>query len=710
MLASRVAMSTAQLIRPAGALPAHPERAAARHTRAPIVLLASLLVLTLYAAFAHGAVATGAESRVQVALAAIAAIAASIWLWSGTLRFAAPRLAYGGLALLGLFAAWSGASLAWSVAPDQTWLELNRAITYVLVAFLAVMLGASHRRSLELVASGFLLVVLAVTAYALAQKLFPGLGIQGLFNLNQTGPLPRLQEPFGYWNALALFIAMGVPIALGVIVDRARSATLRLGMVVALQLMLLTIALTYSRGGLLALALALAAGIGLSRAALRSLLWLATAAVAAVPPLIVGLSSHALTTAEVSLARREGAGLLLALVLLLSSLALLAAGRELLERERRVRLTDTQALRVRRALLGVVVGALLVALLATALSSRGLGGTFSHAWRSFTATRGTNISDPHHLLSADSENRWVWWKEAAGAASDRPLTGWGAGSFGVVHLLYRRDNLSVKQPHSVPLQWLAETGVVGALVAMLAFALLLAAAVRAVKRWPLGTERLLAAALFAGALAYVIHSLFDWDWDIPGVTFPALLLLGVLAGSARSEEPHRIRSASPGSSGVAVGLVALLLCTFVLSVTLPRVAAGKASSALIVASSGAPSALAQAQSSAAFAARLDPLSDAGLLAQATISLRAGQRSQARSYYLQAVNREPSDVQAWTHLADLDVTLGDVTGAARDIQHVVDLDPRGQQVALLRYEAQIIAVLKARPKDSATAAPLPATTG
>jgi len=122
---------------------------------------------------------------------------------------------------------------------------------------------------------------------------------------------------------------------------------------------------------------------------------------------------------------------------------------------------------------GVLV---LVGLLALTLSSRGLTGTFSHAWQTFTTARGTNISDPHHLLSSDSENRWVWWKEAAGAASDRPLTGWGAGSFGAVHLLYRRDNLSVKQPHSVPLQWLAETGVVGALAAVLAFALLLAAA------------------------------------------------------------------------------------------------------------------------------------------------------------------------------------------------------------------------------------------
>jgi len=261
----------------------------------------------------------------------------------------------------------------------------------------------------------------------------------------------------------------------------------------------------------------------------------------------------------------------------------------------------------------------------------------------------------------------------------------------------------------VPLQWLAETGVVGALAAMLAFALLLAAALRSVKRRALGTERLLAAAMFAGALAYVIHALFDWDWDIPGVTLPALLLLGALAGSAWSEEPRRMHDLGSGSRGVALGLLTLLLCAFALSVTLPRIAASKASSALLSAETGSQGALAHAQSSAALASRLDPLSDEGLRALATIALRAGQRRQARDYLLQAVNRDPSDVQAWTYLGQLDYSLGDVSGAARDLQRLLALDPRGE-LSTLRGPAQTLALFQARPKDSATAAPLPTTHG
>ena len=88
-----------------------------------------------------------------------------------------------------------------------------------------------------------------MTAYALGQKLFPGLHVAGRVHLNQTGPLPRLQEPLGYWNALALFIAMGAPIALALAVDSSRRRRARLAALVGLELMLLAVGFTYSRGG-----------------------------------------------------------------------------------------------------------------------------------------------------------------------------------------------------------------------------------------------------------------------------------------------------------------------------------------------------------------------------------------------------------------------------------------------------------------------------
>jgi len=699
-------MSIAQLDHPRRALRDSPAAFRITGPKAPLLLTWALLALVFYAAFAHGAVGATSEARLQVGIAAVCAVAAGAWLWTGALRVSAPRATYTGIGLLAAFAAWNGLTLLWSVAPDQTWVEFNRALTYVLVVCLGLLAGASHPRSLELVGRGLLSVVLVVTLYGLGQKLLPGVHIGGLLNLNQTGPLARLQEPFGYWNALALFVAMGVPLATAIAVDRLRSRRARIGALAALELMLLTLAFTYSRGGLLALVIGLVVGISLSKIMLRTLMWLGAACLASMPPLVVGLTNHSLTASGVSLGDREGAGLLLTAVVLASIAMLIVGARRLLELEWRVNLSAEQTRTVRRSLLSAAGVTAVLAVLIVSFSSRGLDGTISHAWKSFTTTRATSISDPHRLLSADSENRWVWWKEAAGAFSDRPIAGWGAGSFPVVHLLYRRDSLTVRQPHSVPLQWLAETGMIGTLPAIVGLALLLMVAVRATRRRPLSSERLLAAALVAVAATYAVHALYDWDWDIPGVTLPALLVLGVLAGSSSPlarARALRLPGPAAGTRTLALGGVTLALCLFALSVALPSLATSKANAAVVTADSSSPGALTRAQASASLAASLDPLSDAGLRVEATVALRRDQPRLARADLLNAVGRDPSDVQAWQSLAGVDLLLADLADARRTLQRVVALDPRsGASVAV----SALIGLEQVPPKASPSAVATP----
>jgi hypothetical protein len=685
-------MSTAQLTGtpppgPGGTRTPELDAAAGTTTRVPAILTGALLLVILYAAFEHGAVALPAEARLQVAIAALAAAAGGTWLWTGTLRLAAPRLAIAGIVLLAAFACWNGITLLWSVAPNQTWLELNRAITYVVTLCLAVALGASSARAIRHVAAGYFLIALLVTVYGLGQKLFPGLHVGGLVDLNQTGPLPRLQEPLGYWNALALFIVMAVPIALALATDASRTSRVRLAALCASELMLLVVAFTYSRGGLLALAAGLAVAIATGGERLRSATWLAAAAVAAVPPVVFGLESHALTTAGVSLGHRETAGAELALVLVASLALLIVAGRRLLILEPRVRISARRAPAVRRLALGAAALAVIAALAAVSLSSRGLGGTVSHAWHTFTSTKATSNTNPSRLLSADSENRWVWWKEAARGFGDRPLGGWGAGSFGVVHLLYRRDTLTVQQPHSVPLQFLAETGIVGALLAIGGFVLLTVSAARTPRRLPHGPERLLGAALLAGAVAYGIHSLYDWDWDIPAVSIPAFMFLGVLVGARRRAAAAVVPQPSATARALALGTLALWLCAFAVSAALPSWAASKASSALVKAASTSPTVLASAQATARLASDLDPLSGAGLRVEATIAVHRGQLGRARGYLVQAIGREPTDLQAWEQLAQVYVLMGDARGAGLAARRLIALDPRGPEVQALRTYLQ-----------------------
>jgi hypothetical protein len=307
---------------------------------------------------------------------------------------------------------------------------------------------------------------------------------------------------------------------------------------------------------------------------------LGAAAVATVFPLWMALSVHSLSGSNLSLGTREAGGGQFAVVLVLSLVALYFGGRRLLDREDRIQLSPERARRLMRLLIAGVGVAVVIALIAVAFSSRGLGGTISHAWDSFTTPHATaNVNNPN--VSFDSGNRWVWWKEAVGAFSDRPFGGWGAGSFQVLDLMYRTTgNLTVQDAHSVPLQWLAETGLVGGLLAIGGFALLLAGGLDAARR-KTGVERAFAAALFAAGVAYAVHAFYDWDWDLPGVTFPVLVFLGVLVGSGLAHRHGRVLQRPAGARGLALAVCTLVLCAYALSALLPSLSATKASSSML---------------------------------------------------------------------------------------------------------------------------------
>src|SRR5680860_748311 len=126
---------------------AAPGGARRRESRSPVVLGLALGVAVLYAMFAEGAIGIPQESLLQIGVAAIALATLAVLLFGRGLRASAAPMALAGLAMLAGFAAWSGLSIAWSISPDQSWLELNRALAYGLVAALALVLGSSLPRA-----------------------------------------------------------------------------------------------------------------------------------------------------------------------------------------------------------------------------------------------------------------------------------------------------------------------------------------------------------------------------------------------------------------------------------------------------------------------------------------------------------------------------------------------------------------------------------
>src|SRR5207248_6775931 len=87
----------------------------------------------------------------------------------------------------------------------------------------------------------------AVCFYALLTKVFPGA-------LNADEVYARLREPFGYWNAIGIMAALGVPGCLWLGARRSGHAAINALAYPVLGLLLVTVLLAYSRGSLLALA------------------------------------------------------------------------------------------------------------------------------------------------------------------------------------------------------------------------------------------------------------------------------------------------------------------------------------------------------------------------------------------------------------------------------------------------------------------------
>ena len=698
-----MAVSTREAVAPRGRpAPVLPGRSGWRHH--PMLLVTALVLACVLAAFAEGATAVAPGSRLTLGVVAIALGATASWAAAGGICRPGGRLASVGLALLVALAGWTALSLLWSVAPDRTWLEANRLLAYALVVGLALALGASDARAITWAALGLLGGVTLVAAYAVATKTLPGVSLGGLLELDRPGAPARLGAPLGSPNALALLCALAVPIALRVSCDRAAERRGRALALAAALLLVVTIGLAASRAGFAAVAVGALVLTALGGARGRGLAALAGIVAASVPVLVVAFSLPGTSEAGAPLAARQDDGLLLLVTflgaLLLLGLAALAFGRL----ERSVPWTAARTRRVLGGLGGVAGLAVIVAVAVVAASDRGLGGTVADGRDAFTAAPARDAEDvPDRLATLTSDTRWARWQEAAGAWSDRSAAGWGGGSFGVLHLRYRDDARPATQVRSGPLQLLAETGIVGLVLFVGAVGALLAAALARVRGLPGGRERDLAVAALAAVTAWVVHGLTDPDWTIPGVTLPALVLLGVLAGRpAAASRDAWAREGGAGRALAATG-VALVLCVVAASAGLPAWADGKATNA--VRSAGDPAALATASADAKLAARLDPVAVRPLLAGAAVARRQARLLESRTLLLDAVGRQPESAAAWRALALAGFALADRAGYERAALRALGLDPRSP--AALRL-AQDAAAYRAPAGASATAVGTPLT--
>ena len=382
---------------------------------------------------------------------------------------------------LAALAAWCAASISWSGLPDKSWDYANRTVLYAL--FVALGLWAAART--RALANGLAVLLGAVIVWSLLGKVLP-------FVYDYSGPdVTRLRGPIGLWNQLALATDFALALAL------ARRG--RLGTLLAYSA-LVALLLTYSRGGLLTGALVCVAWFCFSEERLESAVTLVAAALPAGVVGGIGFALPGVTSDGQSLHVRWRDGIVFGVLLALGACAALVL-------QSLPRPSDTRILRCAAVAFGVL--AVAGAVIAVAVNGIGSSAVGNGSGR---------------IGSTSSNFRFTWWSQAWHGFADHVLWGTGAHSFHLLNLRYRTTYLDYTiEPHNLPVQMLAELGLVGLGLLVLTCVVLLRGSFRRS-----GHELALALLL----PAFLVHSLVDVDWDFAAVAAPAFVAAGALAGGA----------------------------------------------------------------------------------------------------------------------------------------------------------------------------------
>jgi O-antigen ligase/tetratricopeptide (TPR) repeat protein len=637
----------------------------------------------------------------------------------------AGRRAYGlwPVGLLLAFTALTALSVVWSVQPDDSFKDAGRMLAYSGVFGAAVAIARLESDRWPAILGGLALAAVVVCGYALLTKIFPG-------EIAPVNMYARLEEPYGYWNALGLTAAIGAICCMWLGARRSGHALLSVLAYPAMGLLLCTLMLAYSRGALLALGVGLVLWFCIVPLRLRGAAVLLAGGALAGAVVAWAFATHGLSAENVTLAERVTAGhqlgaFVLAMVLLLTLIGL--AFGFLTSRSPPMPVTRQ---RIGAILLALILLTAIAGAGALAHSRRGLTGSVSHAVDALTNPNAKPPSNTPGRLTAVASVRARYWKEALEVFSAHPALGAGASGFQTAQLRYRTvATLEVRNAHGFAVQTLADLGAIGLALALALTLAWMVAAGRATHpfnrrfglgRWSTGAHpdlwrepgaalRALAAdarpewrrldardpaghvdrrdpaaytpervgmlSMLCVVVVFGVHSFVDWTWYVPGDACVALLCAGWLAGrgpltSTRTgfARPRSLQQVGYVRSAVAVAAVTgALLAAW--AQWQPQRSADASQQALAQLAGDPKGALESAQAGVS----RDPLSAQALFTLSTVEQASGQAALARATLQRAVHLQPSNPQTWLALARYDLA-SKPAAALNELQAAIYLNP------------------------------------
>jgi hypothetical protein len=644
-----------------------------------LAIAAGLVALAFLTEASFDGASLGANTWTQIALVVLAAGSlAAVILLGG-------RAHAWGLTAAGLFAALAALSylsIAWSVQPAYSWLEANRTLSYLAAFAAAMALARIAPTRWRALVGAIALWSLALSGWALLVKVFPA-------TLDAGNTFGRLTAPFGYWNAVGLTGAMGLPACLWLGGRREAPRPLRAAVVPAVAILVAALFLTYGRGALAAAAVGLAVWFAFVEFRLRAALVLILGGIGGGVAILWALKHHALSHDNIGLGARDSAGHSFGVVLVLLLIALAAAGYVVAVVSDRRALSAPARRRVGIALIAAGAMVPLLGIAAVASSSRGLTGEISHVWNELTSPS-AHLGDTSGRLVQVGSSRPIYWREGLLVGEHALFKGVGAGGFETASLRYAKNRWGLAaHAHSYVIQTFADFGLLGlalSLGLLVAWGLAAASAlgVRPRAGPEHATERAALATLLAIVVIFGVHSAIDWTWFVPGVAVPALACAGWLAGRGPLAQPAAKRLAQPAakrptasSRARAPGRIAAVIA----------VAAAALISAWAIwqplrsanADSAALAAVGRGDTRAAYAAAraahtYDPVSVDPLYRLALVYTVAGDPVSARAELLSATTLQPANPDAWAQLGSYDLSHHRPRAGHDELEQALRLDP------------------------------------
>ncbi len=420
------------------------------------------------------------------------------------------RVALAGLALI---AAWTGGSVGWAPVSGPAIDNLIRLLLFV-GAFVSAIALVRDRLVGRAVEPALALGAVVVICYGLAGRLLPG-----VVHLSRSATAGnRLEQPITYWNAEGALAAMGLVLCARLAGTASRPAAVRVLAAAAAAPLGLGVYLSFSRGAIAAAAI----GLIVVLAAAPSWSQLRAAGTVVGAGVIAAASSTAFPGVEslvgtVARRERDGAIMLAIVVAVMAAAAFAQAWLGAAEGKGHV---PTGRLRGASRLPAVAAAAVCLGLTGLVVGGLGEKGRADQLSRRHGASRLTTIES----------RRYDYWRLGVKAFARHPLKGVGAGGFRAVWFKERPVLEAAREVHSLPLEMATELGLPGLLAFAMFLGGVLVAGRRALRRNPT-----FAAGACAAGTVWLSHAAIDWDWEVPAVTLPALVLAGALVAAGEGD-------------------------------------------------------------------------------------------------------------------------------------------------------------------------------